>query len=146
VAVLNALIERSPDAVWAVLQDGHTYADWVVGTREIHEVDEDWPAVGACIHYSVGIGPITFDDVTTVRRVVPHCELELEARAGWLGSARVSFGVRPWGKNTLVIIDEHPLSGPGARWHNTLVEVLLRFRNRRMLRKLSEVVNERSRQ
>ncbi|MGB8960404.1 MAG: SRPBCC family protein [Pseudonocardiaceae bacterium] len=144
-AVLNALIERSPEDVWAVLEDGHTYADWVVGTQEIHEVDEGWPAVGACIHYSVGIGPITFDDVTTVRRVVPPRELELEARAGWLGSARVSFDVRPWGKNTLVIIDEHPLSGPGKRWHNTVVEVLLRFRNRRMLRKLSDAVKERSR-
>lgn len=143
--MLNALIERSPEAVWAVLEDGYTYADWVVGTQEIHEVDEDWPAVGSCIHYSVGIGPITFDDVTIVRRIVPQRELELEARAGWLGSARVSFDVRPWGKNTLVIIDEHPLSGPAARWHNTLVEVLLRFRNRRMLRKLSEAVKERSR-
>lgn len=145
VAVLNALIERPPEAVWAVLEDGHSYADWVVGTQKIHRVDEDWPAVGSCIHYEVGIGPITFDDVTTVRRVEPKHELELEARAGWLGSARISFDVRPWGRNTLVIIDEHPLSGPGARWHNTLIEVLLRFRNRRMLRKLSEAVEHRIR-
>ena len=144
-AVLNALIERSPEAVWAVLEDGYTYADWVVGTQQIHSDDPDWPAVGTSIHYQVGLGPITFDDVTTVRRVEFKHELELEARAGWLGSARISFDVRPWGKNTLVIIDEHPLSGPGVRWHNTLVEVLLRFRNRRMLRKLSEAVEERSR-
>ena len=93
-AVLNALIERPPEAVWAVLEDGHSYADWVVGTQKIHRVDEDWPAVGSCIHYEVGIGPITFDDLTTVRRVEPKHELELEARAGWLGSARISFDVR----------------------------------------------------
>jgi hypothetical protein len=144
VAVLNALIERPPDAVWAVLEDGYSYADWVVGTQEIHQVDENWPAVGACIRYAVGVGPFTVGDVTTVRRVVPQRELEMEARAGWLGSARISFDVRPWGENTLVIIDEHPLSGPGARWHNTLVEVLLRFRNRRMLSMLSQAVEERS--
>jgi hypothetical protein len=145
VAVLNALIERSPEDVWAVLEDGHSYADWVVGTRKIHEVDEHWPAVGSQIHYSIGIGPITFDDFTTVRRLEPKRELELEANAGWLGSARISFELRPWGENTLLIIDEHPLSGLGARWHNTLVEVLLRVRNRHMLHRLTEAVKQRSR-
>jgi hypothetical protein len=145
VAVLNALIERSPEDVWAVLEDGHSYADWVVGTRKIHEVDEHWPAVGSMIHYSVGIGPITLDDKTTVRRVEPKRELELEAKAGWLGSARIAFELRPWGDNTLLIIDEHPLSGLGARWHNALVEVLLRARNRHMLRRLTDAVKQRSR-
>jgi uncharacterized protein YndB with AHSA1/START domain len=144
VAVLNVLIERSPEAVWAVLEDGHSYAEWVVGTQRICEVDEHWPAVGSCIRYTVGAGRITINDTTTVRRLEPGRELELEARAGWLGSARISFDVRPWGKHTLVIIDEHPLSGPGARWHNAIVEVLLRFRNRRMLDNLNHVVKNRS--
>jgi uncharacterized protein YndB with AHSA1/START domain len=144
VAVLNALIDRSPEAVWAILEDGRSYADWVVGTRKIHEVDVDWPAVGSCIRYTVGAGPLTIHDTTTVRRLEPGRELELEARAGWLGSARISFDVRPWGKNTLVILDEHPLSGPGARWHNTVVEVLLRFRNRRMLENLTKIVQARN--
>jgi uncharacterized protein YndB with AHSA1/START domain len=144
VAVLNVLIERSPEAVWAVLEDGRSYADWVVGTQQIREVDEDWPAVGSCIRYTVGAGRITINDTTIVRRLEPGRELELEARAGWLGSARISFDVRPWGKHTLVIIDEHPLSGPGARWHNAIVEVLLRFRNRRMLDNLNHAVKNRS--
>jgi uncharacterized protein YndB with AHSA1/START domain len=145
VAVLNALIERSPEDVWAILEDGHSYADWVVGTRKIYSVDEHWPAVGSQIHYSVGIGSFTMDDFTTVRRVEPKQELELEAKAGWLGTARIAFELRPWGQNTLLIIDEHPLSGPGARWHNTLVEVLLRARNRHMLRRLTEAVKQRAR-
>src|SRR5690349_10657522 len=97
------------------------------------------------IHYSVGIRPITLDDKTTVRRVEPKRELELEAKAGWLGSARIAFELRPWGDNTLLIIDEHPLSGLGARWHNALVEVLLRARNRHMLRRLTDAVKQRSR-
>ena len=143
-AVLNGLIERPPEAVWAILEDGYTYADWVVGTQEIHEVDKDWPAVGSCIRYTVGVGRITIHDTTIVRRLEPGRELELEARAGWLGSARISFDVRPWGKNTLIIIDEHPLTGPGARWHNAVVEVLLRFRNRRMLENLDHAVKTRN--
>jgi uncharacterized protein YndB with AHSA1/START domain len=141
---MNVLIERSPDAVWAVLEDGHSYAEWVVGTREIHEVDEHWPAVGSAIEFTAGVGPIRLNDRTVVRRVEPKTGLELEAHASWLGSARISFDLRPWGENTLVIIDEHPLTGPGARWHNAAVDVLLHLRNRKMVRALAEAVENRN--
>jgi hypothetical protein len=40
-------------------------------------------------------------------------------------------------------MDEHPLTGPGARWHSIAVEGLLRFRNGRMLRALARIVRER---
>jgi hypothetical protein len=45
---------------------------------------------------------------------------------------------------TLVIIDEHPLTGVGARMHTVLVDFLLGFRNRRMMRALAQVVRERN--
>jgi len=35
VALLNVLVKRSPDQVWDFLSQGHRYAEWVVGTREI---------------------------------------------------------------------------------------------------------------
>lgn len=140
---MSVLVKRPPEDVWALLADGRSYAEWVVGTKEIHDVDEHWPEVGAQIRFSAGVGPLSFSDVTTVRRVEPHRELELEAHAQWLGTARISFDVRSWGDDTLVIIDEHPLTGPGARWHNTFVDVLLRFRNRRMVRALAEAVEQR---
>ncbi len=140
--MLSVLIQRPPEAVWALLEDGHSYADWVVGTQKIHRVDHDWPAEGSTISYTAGVGPLTVEDTTIVRRVEP--KRELEARAGWMGSARICFDVRPWGEDTLVIIDEHPLTGPGARWHNTLGDVLLRLRNRRMVRALAEAVERRS--
>jgi uncharacterized protein YndB with AHSA1/START domain len=138
------LIERSPDAVWAVLEDGHSYAEWVVGTQEIHEVDEHWPAVGSTIEFSAGVGPVHLRDRTVVRHVEPKRALELEAHAQWLGTARISFDLRPWGEHTLVIIDEHPLTGPGARWHNAAVDVLLHLRNRKMVRALAEAVENRN--
>jgi hypothetical protein len=143
VSVTNVLIERAPEEVWAVLADGHSYAEWVVGTKHIHDADEHWPAVGSAIRFTAGVGPLHISDVTIVRRVQPERELELEARARWLGTARISFDLRPWGENTLVIIDEHPLSGPGARWHNTVADVVLRFRNRRMVRSLAAAVEKR---
>jgi hypothetical protein len=51
-----------------------------------------------------------------VRLVEPCRLLELEAHAGRLGSARVSIELLDWGEGrTVVILDEHPLTGPGAR-------------------------------
>jgi len=141
---MSVLIERPPDDVWELLADGHSYAEWVVGTQQIHEVDERWPAPGATIKFTAGVGPLHFSDTTTVRRLEPHRELELEAQAQWLGSARISFDVRSWGENTLVIIDEHPLRGPGARWHNAVADIMLRFRNRRLVRSLAAAVEKRN--
>ena len=142
--VLNVLVDRSPGEVWDVLSDGRAYAEWVMGTRHVRDVDPDWPALGSKIHYTLGIGRWTFDDITTVRLAEPGQRLELEAHAGRLGTARVSIVLLPWGeRQTVLILDEHPLSGPGARWHSMLVEALLRLRNGRMLRSLARVVHER---
>ncbi|MDQ3826752.1 MAG: SRPBCC family protein, partial [Actinomycetota bacterium] len=65
VAVLNVLIDRDPKQVWDVLSDGWAYAEWVVGTKDIRKVDRDWPAEGSQIHYTVGFGRWTAEDVTT---------------------------------------------------------------------------------
>ena len=143
-AVLNVLVDRPPDHVWDVLSDGSSYAEWVMGTKYIRDVDPGWPNLGAKIHFSFGVGPWTLNDVTTVRLVEYGQHLELEAHAGPLGSARVSIRLLPWGQErTVVILDEHPLTGAGARWHSLPMEGLLRFRNERMLRSLAEVVERR---
>jgi uncharacterized protein YndB with AHSA1/START domain len=140
-AVLNVLIDRDPGQVWAVLSEGRSYAEWVAGTQRIRDVDAGWPEPGTRIHYSVGVGRLTLDDVTTVRLMEPFRRLELEAQAGRLGSARISIELLPWGEGrTVVIMDEHPLTGPGARWHSVPLDAALRLRNRRMMRSLAEVV------
>jgi uncharacterized protein YndB with AHSA1/START domain len=144
-AVLNVLIEHGPEQVWRVLSDGWAYAEWVAGTRNIREVDQGWPEPGTRIHYTVGVGRWTLDDVTTVRVMEPGRRLELEAHARRLGSARVSIELLDWGRDrTVVIIDEHPLTGPGARWHSVPLDAALRLRNRRMMRSLARVVDERA--
>ncbi|HLH57799.1 MAG TPA: SRPBCC family protein [Streptosporangiaceae bacterium] len=144
-AVLNVLVDRPCQHVWDVLSDGASYAEWVVGTQHIDDVDPDWPALGTKIHYSFGVGPWTMNDVTTVRLVEPGKRLELEVQAGPVGTARVAIELIPWGEErTVVILDEHPLSGLGARWHSIIVEGVLRLRNERMLRSLADLVRRRN--
>jgi carbon monoxide dehydrogenase subunit G len=138
---MNVLVERRPEAVWDVLADGWSYAEWVIGTETIRHVDQGWPAMGTSIQYRVAVGPLHLDDKTTVRFVQPGRHLQLEANFARLGAARVAIEILPWGEgDSVVTIDEHPLRGPAARLHSAPVEVLLRLRNRSMARNLARVV------
>lgn len=144
VATVNVLVGRSPERVWAVLADGFAYAEWVVGTREIRAVDDGWPAVGTSIHYVLGLGPLEFQGSTTVRMVDEGRRLGLEADASPFGSARIMLELLPWGDDTVVLLDEHPLRGPGYRLHNTVFDALLLLRGRPMIHKLARLVESRS--
>lgn len=139
-ALLNVLVKRSPEQVWDFLGQGHRYAEWVSGTQAIRGVDDNWPEIGSSIYFTVGFGPFVIKDRTTVRNAEPRRMLELEVHAGRIGTARLMFEVRPWGEHTVVVLDEHPLSGPGAHVHNMLIDLGLRFRNRRMLDKLAKLI------
>ncbi|WP_393053185.1 SRPBCC family protein [Streptomyces sp. LN549] len=139
-AVRHRLIERPPQDVWAVLADGTRYGDWVVGTSETRPHSGAWPQVGSSIAYTVRLGPWTGSGSTIVRRCEAPFVLELEVDSGWLGTARIAVEVRPWGEAALVLIDEHPLRGPGGKLHNTAVDALIQLRHRSMLARLAEVV------
>lgn len=125
-AVRHRLIRRPPAAVWAVLADGSRYGDWVVGPDSSREVGKDWPELGSTIEYTVRLGPWKGSAKTTVRDVDPTRRIELEADSGKLGTARIAIEVRPWGRQTLVTVDEHPLRGPGAALHNAALDAPLR--------------------
>jgi len=141
-AVRHQLIKTPPADVWAVLQDGHQYADWVVGTSGSRPLDNTWPEVGSRIEYSVRLGPWTVGGETIVRRLERPQWLELEVFSGPLGTARIAIEVRPWGEDTLVIVDEHPLRGPGGMLHNAAADALLQVRHRSMLGRLAEYVEK----
>lgn len=138
-AVRHHLIKTDPATAWAVLADGTRYAEWVVGTTESRPVRGQWPQVGAEIEYEVRLGPVRLYNETVVRRCVEGRELELEARAGALGTARIAIELRPWGEHCLVIVDEHPLQGASGALHNAAVEVLIQVRHRAMLARLAKV-------
>ncbi|GAA1149209.1 SRPBCC family protein [Streptomyces hebeiensis] len=139
-AVRHQLVAHRPSAVWTVLEDPSRYADWVVGTSDSDIEEGWWPNVGSALAYTVRVGPVTFRGRTVVRRHEPPRALELEAYIGPLGSARIAFDVRPWGEETLVILDEHPLRGFGGSAHNAAVDAVLQLRHRGMLRRLARVV------
>ncbi|WP_399096179.1 SRPBCC family protein [Streptomyces sp. BBFR2] len=141
-AVRHRLIRRAPETVWAVLSDRDRYADWVVGTDTSRPESGNWPEEGASLAYTVRLGPWTLSGRTTVRRCVPPRELELEVDSGMLGTARIAVDVRPWGEDTLVIVDEHPLAGPGGLLHNAAVDACIQLRHRPMLARLAAVVEE----
>lgn len=138
--MLNVLVKRSPEQVWDFLSKGDRYAEWVIGTQRIRGVDDNWPDIGSNVHFSFGVGPWSIDDRTTVRNAEPPSVLELEVHAGRIGTARLLFEIRRWGDHAVVVLDEHPLSGPGAHFHNMLIDLGLRFRNRRMLDKLAKLI------
>ncbi|MBH5333506.1 SRPBCC family protein [Streptomyces pactum] len=138
-AVRHVLVPRTPEQVWSVLCDGNAYREWVVGTAESEELD-DWPAVGSAIRYTVRIGPLRLHNETVVRISEPPRQLQLEARSGPLGSARIAIEVLPWGDDALIILDEHPLSGPGGRLHNVALDAVLQIRHRVMLQRLAKLV------
>ncbi|QGV76961.1 SRPBCC family protein [Streptomyces ficellus] len=139
-AVRHQLISRPPEAVWAVLADASRYGEWVVGTSSSRHKSGDWPKTGSVLEYSVNLGPRTVHGETVVRLYEPPRRLELEAKSGALGTARIAIEVRPWGDETLVVVDEHPLRGPGGFLHNTAVDALVQLRHRSMLRRLADAV------
>ncbi|MFS8198042.1 SRPBCC family protein [Streptomyces sp. CWNU-52B] len=138
-AARHRLIKRSPREVWAVLADGTRFADWVVGTASSYPVRGRWPQVHSAIGYEVRVGFLKLTNETVVRACDEERELELEAKAGPLGTARIAVELRPWGDHTLVIIDEHPLQGVGGLLHNVAVEGVIQLRHRAMLKRLAEV-------
>ncbi|MEU6620000.1 SRPBCC family protein [Streptomyces litmocidini] len=133
----NRVLEATPEEVWEVLSDGERYARWVVGAHDSWERDDHWPAVDAELGYTLKLGAWTYHGRTISRRCEPIRRLELEA-VTHLGSARISFLVEPWGSHTLVLVDEHPLRGPAARWHNSGADLVLRWRHRHLLARLEE--------
>jgi uncharacterized protein YndB with AHSA1/START domain len=139
-AVRHQLIKRPRDDVWSVLADREQYAEWVAGTSSSCGGEGQWPAEGSTLDYRVRLGPWSTEGKTVVRQEEQPARLALEVDSGKLGTARVDIEIRPWGDDTLVIVDEHPLTGPGGALHNVALDAVLQLRHRRMLTRLADVV------
>lgn len=112
----------------------------MVGTDDSWNRDGRWPAEGSEIGYVVKFGPLEYRGRTVSRVFEPGHRLELESMGGRSGSVRIAITVQPWAEDTLVIVDEHPLSGAAARWHNSVLDAALQLRHRAMLSRLARVV------
>ncbi|MGI8433309.1 MAG: SRPBCC family protein [Nocardioidaceae bacterium] len=132
-SVSKKYTKAPPLRVWDVLCDGYRYADWVMGTKEIRAVDDGFPTVGTAIHFTAGVGPITYRNKTTVRSSVEMQCLELEAHGWPAGSVRIVLTIEPSGEGCNLTFDEHPLRGP-ARWlHNPVTNVVFNARTSMIL-------------
>jgi hypothetical protein len=92
----------SRQAVWAVIADGWTYSQWVVGNSRMRAVDATWPEPGSTIHHSIGVWPAVISDSTVVESCIPERELVLVANARPFGKARITLRL-------------HDLEGGGCR-------------------------------
>lgn len=139
------LIDASPAQVWSVLADGWLYPLWVVGASRIRDVEPDWPATGSRIHHSVGLWPGLIDDHTDVLASEPEKALRLRARAWPIGEAEVLITLEPSGEQTMVTIVEELVAGPGRIVPPALRNPGLTWRNTETLRRLSLLVQGRTR-
>jgi uncharacterized protein YndB with AHSA1/START domain len=136
VATNRRQMSVSREQVWAVLSDGHRYAEWVVGTDHIRDVDGGFPVVGSQLHYTVGRGPLRHEGHTEVLAVTVGKEIELEAHAWPLGTVRIVVRLSEGDAGCSVEIEEHPLRGVARTLHNPLLDIALKARNVETLRRL----------
>ena len=141
---MEQLVQAPPERVFAVLRDGWTYSDWVVGTAHIRDVDPRWPAPGATLHHKAGPWPFSLRDHTVVLACEEPRELILQPHLWPLGEVRVRIRLTPAGDGaTKVTMDEEFDAGP-LRWmRNKINDLLLHRRNRESLRRLADLATKR---
>ena len=102
-------------------------------------VDDGWPAPGTAFHHSVGAGPATLDDATTVVELDSPHRLVLRGRARPLGTMSIALDVRRADGATEITITEEPAAGPPS-WlrgpYAWAMDVLIHLRNVESLRRL----------
>lgn len=135
-------MQAEPDEIWAVLADPWSYADWVVGSRQILSADPDWPAPGTEFRHKIGLGPLTTSDTTEVLEADPPRRLVLRAKARPLGVMVVVLELEPAGAGTRVTMVEDP---EGAWWlaYPPPMHLPMRLRNDETLRRLARAAAER---
>ena len=127
--------------MFAVLADGWTYSDWVVGTVHIRDVEKSWPEPGSKLHHKAGPWPLSLHDSSTVLTCVPNARLKLLAGLWPLGEAIVDIRLAPvqGGSATRVEIFEDFEAGPLLWARNKLNDLILHRRNIETLRRLADI-------
>ncbi|HET6534402.1 MAG TPA: SRPBCC family protein [Actinoplanes sp.] len=139
-AIVQRTVPAPAERVFAVLADGWTYSDWVVGTVHIRDVDDSWPQPGSRLHHKAGPWPFSLQDSSTVVSMVPNRELTLQAGLWPLGQACVRITLEPVSASaTTVRIEEDFEAGPLLALRNKINDLVLHRRNIESLRRLSDI-------
>jgi uncharacterized protein YndB with AHSA1/START domain len=142
-AVNEIEVAASPEAVWDVLADPNAYGEWVLGTQRIRGADEGFPEPGTRLYHTVGAGPLTLSDTTSVVESEPARRLVLDARMGPLGTARVVIELHERAGGTVVELAERGAKGT-SRLLYPAGDIVLRGRNRWSLDRLKTLVESRA--
>jgi hypothetical protein len=134
------VVHAPAEAVFDVLMRPMCYPRWVVGAREIRDVDPEWPTPGSSFHHTVGVGLVRTDDSTTLADAKRPDLVELRARAWPIGEADVRLELQQRGPLTRVTMHEAPARGPARAIWRTPAVALTSLRNRWSLRRLKGLV------
>jgi len=145
-AVVNRIVPVTPERVFAVLADGWSYSDWVVGTAHISNVDEHWPRPGAHIHHQAATWPLEVKQVTVAVAADPPHSLTLRPHLWPLGEYTLELTLTPvHGHETQLTMTEELVSGPMRGMRRRVDDVMLYWRGRESLRRLSDLAVSRFR-
>jgi uncharacterized protein YndB with AHSA1/START domain len=138
-AVVERVIAATPEQIFAVLADGWSYSDWVVGTAHIRDVDSEWPDPGAHLYHKA-VWPLALRDNTVVVGSDPPHWIVMRAHLRPLGDLTVKFTLVPVDDvQTRVTLQEHFSGGPMG-WIRTKVDdLLMHWRNKEALRRLDDL-------
>jgi uncharacterized protein YndB with AHSA1/START domain len=140
------VINTTPDRVFAILADGWTYSDWVVGTAHIRDVDRDYPAPGTAVHHKAGPWPVSLRDSSTVLDCEPDRTLLLRVGLWPLGEARVRLTLAPIGDAATRVTMVEEFTGGSLRGLRTKInDLVLHRRNVESLRRLADLATRRAR-
>lgn len=137
-------INSSPEEVFDVLADPHSYEHWVVGASDIRDVEGIWPEPGSTFHHTQFVPKVGIKDTTTVLESQPPSRLKLCVRARPLVVGEVEFDLRARDGGTSVTMIEIPVGGIQGRIHNPVFDAGLRLRNAETLRRLKKLAESRA--
>ncbi len=130
--------------VFECLIDPTTYPSWLIGAAHIRSIDPDWPLVGQRFHHRIGIGPLSVPDSTSVLAIEPDHLLRLAVRVRPLVSAVVDFRLVGENDHCVLTMQEEPAPRALGNAVRPLLDPLTHVRNHLSLKRLADVVRERS--
>lgn len=134
-------VDATPESVYATLLDPYCYPEWVVGTKTIRTVDDEWPGPGSSFHHKVRVAGRDRSEMLEKedrRRVV----LKVFARP--ILVAIVSLDLASEGSGTRFSITEEPAPGTAMRRIRYLLDPLVHLRNAIGLKRFKKLVEERA--
>jgi uncharacterized protein YndB with AHSA1/START domain len=139
-AVIEKVVDVPPERVFAVLADGWTYSDWVVGISHIARVGADWPSAGSAVHYQVGAGQLGLRATITAVAADPPFNLVISPKVWPLGEYLVRIVLDALeGGRTKITFSEELVAGPLHMLRRKTTDGLLYLRGRETVHRLAEL-------